>query len=86
MSWEHEWLLASLGCPVYFFLDNNLAGRKGQYDAALRLSRSVAVVKVVQYPAHLVADENVQPDNLSADEVKRQVVGSPTFLDWKLSL
>ena len=85
MSWEHEWLLTSLGCPVYLFLDNNEPGKLGQYDAAARLNRAVSVIRMVQYPERLAFDEKAQPDSLSASEVMEQVGKAPTFVNWKLS-
>ena len=86
LSWEHEWLLTSLGCPVYLFLDNNDAGREGQADAGKRLSRSIPVVKMVRYPERLINVEKAQPDSLVVKELKDQIDGAPSYLEWKLSL
>lgn len=81
MSWEQKWMLESLGCPVYFFLDNNDAGVKGQRNAAERLAH-LAPVYVVQYPERLVDDEKAQPDDLTSDEINEALSSAPTLAAW----
>ncbi len=84
MSWEQKWMLVSLGCPVYFFLDNNDAGLKGQRDAAERIA-PLAPTYVVQYPERLVEDESAQPDYLTSSEINETLASAPSYETWLYS-
>ena len=81
LSWEHKWMLERLGRPVYLFLDNDYAGRKGTIDAAESLRGSLPV-HVVEYPDRLSEAEEAQPDDCTPDEVKEQMASAPSYLKW----
>lgn len=83
LSWEHQWILERIGSTVVMFLDNNRAGRVGTVNAAERLSRSLNV-HVVEYPARLEDDENLQPDSCDPEEVMEALRTAPTYLNWLL--
>ncbi len=85
LSWEHQWTLERIGAPVLLFLDNNYAGRKGTFDAAEVLKRSLDV-RIVEYPERLEADDDAQPDSLTPDEVVMQTARAPSYLNWMLKL
>lgn len=95
-SWEHKWLIEQFGGNVYFFLDNNLAGRLGTYDAGkalvpsnVRLTGDVQEgrgspigVHVIEYPARLIDDENAQPDSLTSEEIWEQFFDAVPYTTW----
>jgi DNA primase len=87
MSWEHEWMLVSLGCTVYLMLDNGDAGVLGQQDAAKRLAcgPNPVPVRMVQYPARLAEDVDAQPDSLTCDELNEMVASAPLYENWLLA-
>ncbi len=83
LSWEQKWILERLGATVYFFLDNNYAGRNGAIKAADSLARSLNV-RVVEYPDRLIEEEKAQPDNCTPTEITEQMAVAPTYLNWLL--
>lgn len=75
MSSEQQWLLESMGCPVFLMLDNNPAGRVGQLDAGRRLLKAVEHLHVVQYDAD-------QPSDLQPQAVVDAILRAPHFSTW----
>ena len=81
MSWEQEWMLVTLGCPVYLFLDNDNAGFSGQKNAGNRLYPR-SPVYAVQYPGRLVDEHDAQPDDLTMEELNEMIASAPSYATW----
>ena len=82
MSWEQEWMLVTLGCPVYIFLDNDNAGFSGQRNAAKRLYPR-SPVYMVEYPERLVEELEAQPDDLTLEELNEAIANAPVYAMWR---
>jgi len=80
LSWEQKWILERLGAPVYLFLDNNRAGRRGAYTAGNQLCKSLHT-SLVRYPERLRDDDGAQPDSCTIEEVQEQLANP---LPWYL--
>ena len=83
LSWEQKWILERLGTTVYLFLDNNYAGRSGTIKTADALTKSLNV-HIIEYPEHLITNEEAQPDNCTPAEALEQLAIAPTYLNWLL--
>lgn len=82
LSTQQQWILESIGCRVYLFLDNNNAGREGQLAAARRLNKRVPV-SIVTYPPRLVERYSAQPDDLEQQELIERVTQAPLYHHWR---
>lgn len=72
----HADLLASHGCGIILFLDNNKAGIKGTWKAAKRFTANP--VFIAEYP-----DLREQPDDLNTFEIQEAIENASTPLEWK---
>jgi len=82
LSWEQRWILERIGATVHLFLDNNYAGRKGTIEAGDALLARTVDVKVIEYPPRLLAEENAQPDDLTAEEMWEQFAEAEPYYTW----
>lgn len=95
-SWEHRWLVEQFSGKVYFFLDNNTAGKVGTYDACRALllppkarwgeasthTGSTIAPYIIEYPSRLIDDVKAQPDNLTSEEVWEQLFSAVPYTTW----
>ena len=77
MSDEQRWLIERLECPVVLMLDNNYAGRRGQYFVGRKLVKTTAVVKVAEY-------EGDQPSDLTTTAIQNSLHNTISFTSWLL--
>jgi len=78
LTFEQEWLLTRMGCPIYLMLDNNDAGIKGSIDAAARLSLTTSVY----FLPYLKQVE--QPDDLSEFDIQSSYETPKPLINWVL--
>jgi DNA primase len=83
LSYEHIWQLSMSPGTVYVFLDNNMAGRKGTFEAGDKLVKAGSFhVDIMDYPNRLIDDEDAQPDSLTAEEVIEQYADAQCYYAW----
>lgn len=76
LSESQETILVSDRRRVYLMLDNDEAGRKGQQEIAIRLSRQGADTYIVDYPTR-------QPDALTKDQLSEALSKSLPLFQWR---
>jgi len=75
MSEEQQWLLERASCPLVFMLDNNDAGRGGQFDACWRLTKTTPQLYVVTYDGN-------QPSDLTPEDIQVALRTPQPFPVW----
>lgn len=70
--------LARLGKPVWFMLDNDVAGRSGTQVSAITLYRKGIDVRIVQYDTH-------QPDGLNKQQLARALASPLTMMQARMN-
>lgn len=79
MTQEQWWLLEKVRAPLYFMLDNNMAGRKGQLEACQRIGDTLPSTEVLV--VHYEAD---QPSDLTPAAILEAVRTPQLFNSWFL--
>ncbi len=74
----HAEILATYTKEVFLFLDNNEAGLKGTYYAAMRLERKGLIPLIARYP-----DQRQQPDDLEPEEITEAFQNARSFREWR---
>jgi DNA primase len=81
MTAKQEAILCKFDGNVFFFLDNNKAGREGTDDAGPRLKRRGQKFWVCSYPDSV--EEGAQPDNLTQEEIQSSLDTAKTLSEWR---
>ena len=81
MTAKQEAILCKFDGNVFFFLDNNKAGREGTDDAGPRLKRRGQKFWVCSYPDSV--EEGAQPDNLNQEEIQNSLDTAKTLSEWR---
>jgi DNA primase len=75
LSKEQQWFLEGTGATVYLMPDHDEPGMSGCIQAANQLDGHVAGLRIVEY-------ENLQPSDLSPEEVATAVASAKPFNLW----
>lgn len=81
MTWVQERLLHRFDAHYILFLDNNKAGISGMIDTGTRLMKLGHPVSVCRYPSW--CEEEMQPDNFTADELLEVLSSTTPFQTWR---